>query len=345
MSHHLESQSPFHSHFFGFLYRQWLLHRKPIPTGTTLSGQTAIVTGANSGLGFEAARQLLRVGLSHLIVAVRSQSRGDAATQKLRREFPDSTISVWLLDMASYDSVRAFAARCRTLPRIDIVLLNAGVRSDYFELTESTHHEVAFQVNYLSTTLLAILLLPVLKSKKSSLPDARPPRLSIVTSDTAYWAPPLKTPGPIIAQFDDPTDFVPMTSYSRSKLMQQYFVSMLAEHVSPDDVIISTCNPGLCKATGFGHDATQGFIGSIIFWIFQNLNGRAVEVGTSAVVDAVVMKGKESHGSYVSDWTIQPYPVFFYTKEGQELRKRIWEETMEEFNFAGASQIVQEMKR
>ncbi|KAI0835018.1 NAD(P)-binding protein [Hypoxylon sp. FL0890] len=345
MSRHLESQSPFQSHFVGFLYRQWLLHRKPIPSGTTVSGQTAIITGSNSGLGFEAARQLLQLGLSNLIVAVRSQSRGDAAAQKLRREFPDSTISVWLLDMTSYDSVRAFATRCETLPRIDIVLLNAGLRSDYFQLVESTHHELAFQVNYLSTILLAVLLLPILKSKKSPLPGAQPPRLSIVTSDTAYWAPPLKTPGPILPQLDDPTDFEPMKSYSRSKLMQQYFVSKLAEQVSADDVLVNTSNPGLCKATGFGSDATQGFIGRIIFWVFQNLNGRAVEVGTSAVIDAILVKDKDSHGSYVSDWTIQPYPVVFYTKEGQEMRERIWEETMEELNFAGASKIVQEMKR
>lgn len=345
MSQYLERQSPFESHFIGFLYRQWLIHRKPIPAGTTLSGQTAIVTGSNSGLGFEAARQLLQIGLSNLIVAVRSQSRGDAAAQKLRREFPDSTISVWLLDMTSYESIQAFVKRCETLPRIDIVLLNAGMRSDYFRLVESTQHELGFQVNYLSTALLTVLLLPILKSKKSPLPGSQPPRISIVTSDTAYWAEPFKTPGPIFPQFDEPEGFVPMKSYPRSKLLQQYFVSRLAEEVSADDVIISTSNPGLCKPTGFGRDATLGFIGGIIFRIFQNVNGRAVEVGTSAIVDAVVTKGKESHGSYVSDWTIQPYPVSFYTKAGQELRERIWEETMEEFNFVGASKIIQEMKR
>ncbi|KAI1407717.1 NAD(P)-binding protein [Hypoxylon sp. FL1857] len=344
MSRDLERQSPFHSHFIGFLYRQWLIHRKPIPPGTTLSGQTAIITGSNSGLGFEAARQLFEVGLSNLIMAVRSQSRGDAAAQKLQKEFPDSTITVWILDMTSYDSIRAFAKRCETLTRIDIVLLNAGLRSDYFQLLETTHHELGFQVNYLSTALLAILLLPVLKSKKSPLPGTLPPRLSIVTSDTAYWAPPLKMPGPIIPQFDNPTDFEPLKTYPRSKLMQQYFVSRLADEVSADDVIITTANPGLCKATGFGSDATKSALGHMTFWIFQNLNGRAVEVGTSAVVDAVAAKGKESHGSYVSDWTIRPYPVLFYTKEGQQLRERLWEETMEELNFAGASKIVAEMK-
>ncbi|KAI1772155.1 NAD(P)-binding protein [Hypoxylon cercidicola] len=341
MSQLLESRAAFESSFVGFLYRQWLMHRKPYPAGTTLSGQTAIVTGSNSGLGFESARQLLELGLSHLIVSVRSQARGDAAADKLRNEFPNSTISVWLLDMESYDSVTAFAKKCETLARIDLVILNAGLRSDQFQILKTTQHEQSFQVNYLSTSLLAILLLPILKSKK--VPSGLPPRLSIVSSDTAYWAS-LKTTGPILAQFDQPDLFEPFHAYQCSKLVQQFFITRLAEQVSADDVIINASNPGLCKGTGFAKDSTVPLLGRISFWCFQNLNGRTAQNGANAMVDAVVVKGKESHGSYVSDWTIQPFPTILYTKQGQDVGDRIWEETMEELNFAGASKVVQGMK-
>ncbi|KAI4866028.1 hypothetical protein F4820DRAFT_418411, partial [Hypoxylon rubiginosum] len=217
MSQNLESRAAFESHFVGFLYRQWLMHRKPYPAGTTLAGQTAIVTGSNSGLGFESARQLLQLGLSHLVMAVRSQARGDAAADKLRKEFPNSAVSVWLLDMESYDSVAAFATRCETLSRIDIVILNAGLRSDKFNVLKATQHELTYQVNYLSTALLAILLLPVLKSKKAP-SSVLPPRLTIVSSDTAYWPVPFKTTGPILSQFDEPALFEPMRNYRCTKL-------------------------------------------------------------------------------------------------------------------------------
>ncbi|KAI1644599.1 NAD(P)-binding protein [Daldinia loculata] len=344
MSQHLESEATFEGHFIGFLYRQWLIHRKPIPKGTTISGQTAIVTGSNSGLGFEAARQLLQLGLAHLVMGVRSQARGNAAADKLRKEFPDSTISVWLVDMESYDSITAFAKKCETLPRIDIAILNAGLRCDNFTVVEATGHEKTFQVNYLSTILLAILLLPVLKSKKLSSSSLFPPRLSIVTSDTSYWADPLEA-GPVLPQFDIPEEFKSMRSYPRSKLLQLYFISKLGEHIKADDVIVNASNPGFCRGTQFGDGAVKSFISALTFWIFQNLNGRTVENGASAVVDGVVTKGKESHGSYVSDWGIRPYPKVVYTKEGQEIRERVWEETLEELNFAGASRIIEEMKR
>lgn len=283
------------------------MHRKPYPPGTTLSGQTAIVTGSNSGLGFESARQLLQLGLSQLIVAVRSQAKGDAAADKLRKEFPSATISVWLLDMASYDSVTSFPKKCETLSRIDLVILNAGVQADQFKLLESTQHETDFQVNYLSTSLLAILLLPVLRAKKAP-SSVLPPRLSIVSSDTAYWAP-LKTTGRILAQFDQPELFDPMRAYQCSKLAQLFFIEKLTEHISAEDVIVNASNPGLCKGTDFSEDITSPLISQAFFWVFQNVCGRTVEVGASAMVDAVLVKGTESHGSYVSDWTIQPYDI------------------------------------
>ncbi|KAI1370618.1 NAD(P)-binding protein [Hypoxylon crocopeplum] len=342
MSQHLESRAAFEASLFGFLYRQWIMHRKPIPKETRLSGQTAIVTGSNSGLGFEAARQLLQLGVANIIMAVRSQTRGDAAASKLRREFPGSTVSVWLLDMESYDSITAFAKRCETLPRLDIAILNAGLRSDSFKLVESTHHEQSFQVNYLSTALLTILLLPIMKSKKSSPPVTQPPRLSLVSSDTSYWGT-LRT-GPIVAQCDDPAKFDPMGAYSRSKLLQVLFVSKLAERVNSDNVIVNASNPGLCKGTEFGSDATGSPFVRLAFRLFQSLNGRTVEAGASALVDAVIT-GKEGHGSYVSDWTIQPYPKLLYTKEGRDVGDRVWEETMEELNFVGASKIVQKLKQ
>lgn len=169
MSSELESHAGFEATFIGWLYRQFT-KPKPLPAGTDLTDQVAIITGSNTGLGFEACRQFLKLGLSHLIMAVRSQVKGDEAADQLRSEFPTSNISVWTLEMESYDSIRAFADRCATLPRIDIVLLNAALMKMAHTTVPATGHELTMQVNYLSTALLAILLLPILKSKRPSVP-------------------------------------------------------------------------------------------------------------------------------------------------------------------------------
>ncbi|KAI1092029.1 NAD(P)-binding protein [Rostrohypoxylon terebratum] len=344
MSQHLGHRAAFEAHSIGFIYRQWLMYPKPLPEGTNLSDHTAIVTGSNSGLGFHAAWQLCQLGLSNLIMAVRSQARGDAAAAKLRKEFPNSTISVWLLDMASYESIKAFVERCKTLPRIDITILNAGIQADVFTPHAVTKHEIVFQINYLSTVLLAILLLPVLKSKRSKIPGTLPPRLSLVTSDTAYWAPPFK-PGPVFPQCDTKENYRTMTAYPRSKLLQILFVSKLAEYVDPNDLIVNLSNPGLCMGTEFGSNSKTSLVNRTLFAVFQRANGRSVESGAKAILDAVVARGEEAHGSYISDWTIQPFPSIFYTGEGQDLRERVWQETLEELNFSGASRIIQDMKQ
>ncbi|KAI0534479.1 retinol dehydrogenase 12 [Xylaria digitata] len=343
MSSQLQSEAPFEASILGFFYRQWIVHPKPVPAGTNLSSQVAIITGSNSGLGLETGRQLLQLGLSHLILAVRSQARGDKAADGLRKEFPGAIISVWLLDMSLYDSITAFVEQCQSLPRIDMVILNAGLAGPLtFTTVENTGHEYSFQVNYISTALLTILLLPVLKSKRIT--GLKPPVLSIITSDTAYWAS-IETQGPILPQLDKAEDYSAMPWYQKAKLLQQFFISKLAEEINSDDVIVNLANPGLCGGTAFG-DNGGGFSGITLLFVnfVKWINSRTVVAGASTFVDAAVVKGEESHGSYVSDWAIKPYPEIMYTQAGAQVRERLWEETMEELNFAGASDIIRRLK-
>jgi short chain dehydrogenase len=133
-----------------------------LPHDVNFTGKTAIVTGSNNGIGLECARQLLDLGLGKLIIAVRDESKGQAARTNLSscRYLEDGAIEVWKLDMLSYDSITAFAERTKTLKRLDIVVLNAGIMKQIYELAPSTSHEETIQVNFLSTALLAILLLP-----------------------------------------------------------------------------------------------------------------------------------------------------------------------------------------
>lgn len=147
-----------------------LLTKLPIPT-KSFTGQTVIVTGSNTGMGLEAARHLVRLNAARVILAVRSTTKGEAAAALIRSSFPDkssedlkSVVQVWPLDLASYASVKAFAARAAAeLDRLDVVINNAGmyVYKSGFALAEGD--EATITVNVVSTLLLGLLLLPKLR--------------------------------------------------------------------------------------------------------------------------------------------------------------------------------------
>ena len=270
-----------------------------------VKGKCAIVTGSNTGLGFEAAKQLLSLGLSHLVMGVRSLERGNAAATKLRDVGSSAKIEVWQLDMESYDSIQAFVRKCQgSLSRIHIVILNAGLSLMNFTTTPSTGHERAIQVNHISTALLAILMLPVLKEK--SLGQA-PPRLTIINSVTAHLCKfPNRNKRPLLSSFDDTaiTPWDPQERYGVSKLLSQLFMVKLADNISPEDVIINMVDPGLTKGTSLSRDAKGGV--AIAAKMFFSIAGRPVNRGAATYIDAALGHGKESHGCFLMNCKVSP---------------------------------------
>jgi NAD(P)-dependent dehydrogenase (short-subunit alcohol dehydrogenase family) len=298
---------PFASSYFPTIFLQSQFCSKPQwpPESTDLSGKTAIVTGSNTGLGLECAHQLLSFKLSRLIVAVRSVEKGEAAASKLRDQFPKATVEVWSLDMASYKSVQDLAGRVETeLPRIDVVILNAGLNKKRFDLIPSTGHEEVIQVNYLSTMLLATLLLPVIKAKAQL---GQPGRLSIVNSGLSLHAKfPNQQQIPLLASFDDQkiTAFDQQERYSTSKLMGHMFMYKVADYVSPDDVIVNLVDPGFVKGTELSRQVTG--IASAVVAGLKAATARTMKDGASTYLDAAVVKGKESHGCFLMNWEVRP---------------------------------------
>ncbi|WP_167106850.1 SDR family NAD(P)-dependent oxidoreductase [Mycobacterium sp. DL592] len=111
------------------------------------SGRTAVITGANTGLGYETARALAAHG-ARLVLAVRNLDKGKAAADLIARRSPGAEVSVQELDLTSLNSVRAAAEQLRAEhPRIDLLINNAGVMmtpkattQDGFELQFGTNH-------------------------------------------------------------------------------------------------------------------------------------------------------------------------------------------------------------
>jgi NAD(P)-dependent dehydrogenase (short-subunit alcohol dehydrogenase family) len=294
------STTPFFPNvFFNNQFRakpQW-----PAPN-TSLTGKTAIITGGNTGLGYETALQLLDLKLSYLIIAGRSLEKGESAALKLRKLHPEARVEVWLLEMTMYDSIQSFVSRVSSqLSRVDIVILNAGVLQLNFTTVKGTGHETDIQVNYLSTVLLAILLVPILKAKG---PPGQPARLTIVNAALSLAAKfPNRNSNPLLPSFDNPKNFDRDEHYNSSKLLAHMFLWKLVDYVSADDVIVNLADPAWVKGTELARDAKGGMkIGLKLF----NTLGRTPQVGASCFVDAVVNKGKESHGCFLMSWKIHP---------------------------------------
>lgn len=114
---------------------------------TDQSGKMVIVTGANSGIGYEAAQALAVVG-AHVVMACRDTSKGEAAAEAIRKAGPSGSLKVMALDLADLSSVRQFSeAFTQTFTRLDILVNNAGVMAipnrrtaDGFEMQFGTNH-------------------------------------------------------------------------------------------------------------------------------------------------------------------------------------------------------------
>ncbi|KAE8154627.1 hypothetical protein BDV25DRAFT_147573 [Aspergillus avenaceus] len=304
MSSHLEKDAVWESTIRGLLYKQLFVYPPDLPSTVRFEGKSAIVTGANGGLGLESSRQLLERGLSHLIVTVRTQEKGDIAARQLMDEFPGARVDVSLLDLADYDSIIAFVDRCRGLERLDYAILNAGMQRPNFKRNDRTGHEVILQTNYISTTLLATLLAPVMKDQRVDR-TATPPVLSIVGSDTMYMSK-LKTTGSVFPVMNDEVRFQGFQQYMDSKLLLMMFTVRLAEQYDPKDIVINVSNPGLTYGTNLGGDDHKSGLAPLIIKPIVRALGRSLAVGASVYVHALVLNGEESHGSFVSDWQVKP---------------------------------------
>jgi NAD(P)-dependent dehydrogenase (short-subunit alcohol dehydrogenase family) len=268
----------------------------PIPTGD-LSEQTIIVTGSNQGLGFEAAKHLVRLNVGKLIMGVRSLEKGKAARQEILRPSPrrdPATIEVWPIDNESYGSVKAFAARAAALPRLDGLLANAGIWTTKFSLAED--NEKTLTVNIVSTFLLILLLVP--KMQDTAVHFDTTPRIAIPNSALHFMAPikELVGEGDMFDRLNDPKTADMALRYMLSKLLVIYAVREIGDRfkASKTPLIINTPNPSYCRSqlvremAGFGQR------------LGDKLIARSTEEGSRALVDGL-LKGVESNGEYLSN--------------------------------------------
>lgn len=296
------------------LYRLYHDKHYPPPDFTHISfhGKTILITGATSGLGFEAALKFLQQGVSSLIISSRDYVRGQQIQNELEsRTGRRDVVEIYPLDMSSFRSVIEFASRVKTEllgsgRRLDVVVLNAGIMHRGFVCSEDGWEDT-LQVNTLSTALLAGLLLPTLQQHNSndSVAQGDIPHLVIVSSGAALRVrqkdilpPPAFSSSashPLLEYLNQPTT---RRKYAISKLLIEYVSRSIAgQTINPNgslNVIINTVKPGLC-ASALGRQYTTRWYERWAAGLFNWLFARPAEVGGRILVSACV-QGHESHG-------------------------------------------------
>ncbi len=129
------------------------------------AGRIALVTGANSGIGYITARELARKG-ARVVLACRNVDRGRSACDELQRELPGAHVELGKLDLSDLGSIRAFSQAWRH-DRLDLLVNNAGVAMVPYART-SDGFESHFGINHLGTFALTGLLLPHLLASSAA---------------------------------------------------------------------------------------------------------------------------------------------------------------------------------
>ena len=197
-----------------------------------LSGKVAIITGANSGLGYEAALALAARN-ARVILACRNKQRGETAAASIRRALPLAGVEIWELDLASLEAIRHFAGRFLSeAGRLDLLLNNAGVMAIPFRRTVDGF-EMQFGTNHLGHFALTGLLLPALR-------DTPGARIVTMSSGAHVF-------GTIaFDNLDWHTGYEKWRAYGRSKLANLLFAYELARRLAKNgaQAISLAAHPG-----------------------------------------------------------------------------------------------------
>ena len=197
-----------------------------------LSGKTIVITGANSGLGFEAAQALAGKG-AQVVLACRDQAKGRAAEEQIRARHPGARTALMALDLSSLADIRRFADAVRAAqPRIDVLMNNAGVMALPHRQT-ADGFEMQFGTNHLGHFALTGLLLDHLRKTPGS-------RVVTVSSGAHRM-------GRI--RFDDPNwqqGYRKWPAYGQSKLANLLFAYELQRRLAAAgaDTISVAAHPG-----------------------------------------------------------------------------------------------------
>ncbi|KAF7371070.1 hypothetical protein MSAN_00741300 [Mycena sanguinolenta] len=305
--------------FWSFIVSQW--SRQPPVLEADLTGKTVIVLGANTGIGFEAAKHFATMNPGRLILACRSQSKGQAALNKLIVDTGYSKAELWIIDLADFSSVKQFADRFeRDGGRLDILVENAAIGSFKYIPTKD-NWDISLQVNHLSTSLLALLFassnvvssgaLHWVKITKSVYED---PEVVKTLGNAEYCSDPKNMQG----------------RYALTKLFNVLFVRALNDRLPPSiPLVVNAVNPGYCYS-----ELRREFSGAraVFDWFMERALAFSAEVGSRRLIWAALSYQNapdKLRGEYLSDFHVEEVSDFVLSPEGAKMQDHSWDDLVD----------------
>lgn len=260
-----------------------------------LTGKTAIITGANTGIGKETALDFARRE-ARVILACRDIAKGQKAVEHIRRLTNAGELVVMKLDLASLKSVNAFCEEfCNKVGQLDILVNNAGVFHTPYTKTEDGF-ELQFGVNHLGHFLLTNRLLDLLKA-------SAPSRVIIVSSA-------LHKRGLLDFSKLNPeeSEYDKAKAYANSKLANVLFGKELSKRLDDQGVITYTLHPGVINtelARYLGYSKTFWAATFPLRWLFM----KSPWYGAQTTIYCAVADELEAvTGKYYGNCKEEPYP-------------------------------------
>ena len=233
----------------------------------------AIITGANTGLGFESARGLLGLGYQ-VVITSRDLGRGNSAVSKLKAEYPNAQVSALPLDLANTESINAFSKSFAAgFGKWDILILNAGAKvlANYQQTDSGIEYH--FGVNAVGHFSLTADLLSH---------RAEVSRVVSVSSIVARFAPTKLGPS------GSSSTYSAGASYSASKLSNYLFAMELEKRFGSESFSSLAAHPGFARAEPYGPKSTR---------FFESFLAQSAAKGALPIIEAAV-NSSLAGGSY-----------------------------------------------
>ncbi|HEX5167831.1 MAG TPA: SDR family NAD(P)-dependent oxidoreductase [Cyclobacteriaceae bacterium] len=296
--------------------------------------KSIIITGANSGIGFDCAMQMAKLAPGHqIILACRNAQAGNEAVHKIKKRTAHENLICLPLNLASLQSVRDFKAAFLKLPDPSITALvnNAGLQNVGKTAYTEDGFEITFGTNHLGGFYLTLLLLPCMEKNG---------RITFTASDThdpatkTGIAPPLFTTGKELAfprETSEKETVVGQRRYSTSKLCNVMTTYILSEKLADKNIRVNAFDPGLTPGTGLAksHPAPLRFVWNNVMPVMRYFRKNSHSPASSGRRLANLAFGKELrqlNGIYFSDGEVIKSSADSYNKAYQA---ELWKSSIE----------------
>ncbi|XP_059058816.1 retinol dehydrogenase 14-like [Achroia grisella] len=270
-------------------------------SNAVMTGKVVIVTGANTGIGFEIAKSLAKRG-AKVILACRNEETACIARDKIIAQTNNSAVIFKPLDLASLKSVRAFCQDIiETEDKLDILVNNAGIASSSNTYTEDGIIEL-MQVNHFAPFLLTLLLMPLLKKQPSRI---------LNTSSILHYL------GAVDLVNLNKKSCNDVKCYMNSKLCNVLFTAELARRLRETEVVVNAIHPGIVN-TGISNNLNVLYATFFKIWCWF-CQRSVLEAAQTFIHLSVTDEGASVSGKYFVDCSERFMSWNVNEKVGREL--------------------------